>query len=317
VSNTLSKYCLAFKKLRVDRSHGIAPHKPILLISIIQSYHAGQITECKVYLTPELVAHFKTAWNSLVETNHDCRISYPFFYMKSEGFWKLKPKSGFSNLNTMGSLVKSFANLNAAVAYAEIENDLFKLLGDNVSRQILLQVLLEEYFPNTKDAFSEQNYTSVFEGLEDSFLNDPSELYKEQIRFLLDQKEDEEVFLRGSIFKREIPKMYNNTCCISGLKIDTMHNISMIDACHIIPFSESYDDTVTNGIALCPNLHRAFDRGLISITPDYMVSLSDSFIEEGNYSLKQFEGKPMSLPSNQKHWPNRENLEWHVVNIFK
>ncbi|WP_339608192.1 HNH endonuclease [uncultured Roseivirga sp.] len=237
--------------------------------------------------------------------------------MKSEGFWKLKPKSGFSNLNTMGSLVKSFANLNAAVAYAEIENDLFKLLCDNVSRQILLQVLLEEYFPNTKDAFSEQNYTSVFEGLEDSFLNDPSELYKEQIRFLLDQKEDEEVFLRGSIFKREIPKMYNNKCCISGLKIDTMHNISMIDACHIIPFSESYDDTVTNGIALCPNLHRAFDRGLISITPDYMVSLSDSFIEEGNYSLKQFEGKLISLPSNQKHWPNQENLEWHVVNIFK
>lgn len=30
-------------------------------------------------------------------------------------------------------------------------------------------------------------------------------------------------------------------------------NVSMVDACHIVPFSEGYDDTLTNGIALCPN----------------------------------------------------------------
>jgi len=73
----------------------------------------------------------------------------------------------------------------------------------------------------------------------------------------------EEVFIRSGIFKREIPKLYNNTCAISQLRIDATANISMVDACHIVPFSEAYDDTLTNGIALCPNLHRAFDRGLI------------------------------------------------------
>lgn len=315
--NSIIKYCLRFKKLRVDRSHGLAPHKPILLISIIQSYRIGQIQGNKIYLTPELVALFKSNWNSLVSTNHDCRISYPFFYMKSEGFWTLKPKAGFSNLNTMGSLVKSFANLDAAVEYAEISNDLFELLIDEPSSQVLLNVLLEEYFPNTHGAISEQNYYALVKGLEDHFLNDSSEFYKQQTKLLLDQKEDEEVFLRGSVFKREIPKIYNNTCCISGLKVDTMHNISMIDACHIIPFSESYDDTVTNGIALCPNLHRAFDRGLLSVTPDYRVKISDSFIEEGNYSLKQFANKKISLPINGKYWPNRESLEWHVNNVFR
>lgn len=317
MSNSIIKYCLAFKKLRVDRSHGLAPHKPILLISIIQSYRIGQIQGNKIYLTPELVALFKSNWNSLVHTNHNCRISYPFFYMKSEGFWTLKPKAGLSNLNKMGSLVKSFANLNAAVEYAEINNDLFELLVDEASSQVLLSVLLEEYFPNTHGAISEQNYYALVKGLEDHFLNDSSEFYKQQTKLLLDQKEDEEVFLRGSVFKREIPKMYNNTCCISGLKVDTMHNISMIDACHIIPFSESYDDTVTNGIALFPNLHRAFDRGLLSVTPDYRVKISDSFIEEGNYSLKQFANKKISLPINEKYWPNRESLEWHVNNVFR
>lgn len=280
----LSKYCNAFKKLRVDRSHGIAPHKAILLMSVIDLIDNDLTTINRVYLTPELVALFRRNWNRFVHTKHDCRISYPFFYMKSEGFWTLKPKAGFSKLNTMGSLVKSFANLNAAVEYAEISNDLFELLMDNASRQILSNVLLSEYFPNTQGAISQPNYNLLFEDFEDHFLNDSSELYKQRTKLLMAQKEDEEVFLRGSVFKREIPKMYHNTCCISGLKVNSMHNISMIDACHIIPFSESYDDTVTNGIALCPNLHRAFDRGLLSITPNYKVKISDSFMEEGNYS---------------------------------
>lgn len=234
MNSALNKYLRAFKKLRVDRSHGIAPHKPILLLSIIQAYQTKQITGTKIYLTPELVALFKINWNKLVQSNHDCRISYPFFYMKSEGFWVLKPKAGFSNLNTMGSLVKSFANLNAAVEYTEIEKPLFELLNDASSRKALLQVLLDEYFPNTKGYFSEQDPVSLFNDLEYSFLNDPSEYYRDRTKELLTQKNDEEVFLRGSVFKREIPKIYNDTCCISGLRANSMHNISMIDACHII-----------------------------------------------------------------------------------
>lgn len=314
--DSFEKYIKAFRKLRIDRSHGIAPHKPILLLSIIQAFQTKQITGPKIYLTPELVALFKANWNKLVQSNHDCRISYPFFYMKSEGFWTLKPKAGFSDLNTMGSLVKSFANLNAAVEYAEIEKTLFELLNNESSRKTLMQVLLDEYFPNTKDYSSEQDPVSLFNDLEYSFLNDPSEYYRDRTKELLTQKNDEEIFLRGSVFKREIPKIYNYTCSISGLRINSMHNISMIDACHIIPFSESYDDTVTNGIALCPNLHRAFDRGLLTISPDFRVRVSKGFIEEGKLTLKQFEGQLISLPTNKKYWPSREGLEWHGVNVF-
>ena len=91
----------------------------------------------------------------------------------------------------------------------------------------------------------------------------------------------------------------------------------MIDACHIVPFSESYDDTVSNGIALCPNLHRAFDRGLISINSDFTVCVSDNFIEEGAYPVRDLEGNKIDLPPNAKHWPGKENLEWHKELIFR
>ncbi|MFN5209410.1 MAG: HNH endonuclease, partial [Bacteroidota bacterium] len=94
--------------------------------------------------------------------------------------------------------------------------------------------------------------------------------------------------------------------------------VSMIDACHIVPFSVSHDDTVSNGIALCPNLHRAFDRGLISIDNDYTVKISSLFREEENpYSIRHLEKKKILLPLNKKYYPSVNNLEWHRSNVFK
>ena len=62
-----------------------------------------------------------------------------------------------------------------------------------------------------------------------------------------------------------MPQVYNHTCCISGMRLVSNHGFSMIDACHIVPFSLSKDDRINNGLALCPNLYRAFDRGLILV----------------------------------------------------
>ena len=91
----------------------------------------------------------------------------------------------------------------------------------------------------------------------------------------------------------------------------------MIDACHIIPFSESYDDTISNGLALCPNLHRAFDRGLISIDDQYQVLVSSKFIEaESSFSLKQFSGKAIAAPAEMQFLPSLKNVQWHRKNKF-
>jgi putative restriction endonuclease len=98
----LKKYLLLFKKIRIDRSHGIAPHKPLLLLSVLQLYHSKLILDRRVFITPELVALFKANWIALVRTNHDCRISYPFYYLKSDRFWQLVPKAGFENIDQMG-----------------------------------------------------------------------------------------------------------------------------------------------------------------------------------------------------------------------
>lgn len=312
----IEKYITKLKKIRVDRTHGIAPHKPVLLISVFQLFASKAIRENKVYLTPELVALFRDNWSKLVTTQHDCRISYPFYYLRSDKFWYLKPKNILLDVNSIGGFVKSFSKLSEAIDYGSFEEDLFELLQQEVNCNILIAVLLDYYFPETKNNFN--NGTNELYNIEQKMLNEEAVEYIAEAKKLVREQREEEIFLRSSIFKREVPKMYNYTCCISGMRITATENISMIDACHIIPFCESYNDSITNGIALCPNLHRAFDRGLISIDEDYKVIVSSKFVEaETNYSLKKFEGKQIKLPNKINYYPLRENFEWHRINILK
>ncbi len=72
MNEALNKYVKKFRKLRVDRSHGVAPHKPILLLSIIQAYELSILIDEHIYISTELVALFKNNWSAFVSTNHDC-----------------------------------------------------------------------------------------------------------------------------------------------------------------------------------------------------------------------------------------------------
>ena len=102
-------------------------------------------------------------------------------------------------------------------------------------------------------------------------------------------------------------------------RLESTFGYNFIDACHIVPFSVSQNDKVNNGIALCPNLHRAFDRGLITIDNSYRLVVSDHIaeVEDHPYSLKNLAGRKIRLPFSSRHYPALENLDWHRKEIFK
>lgn len=309
----LSYYIHCFTHLKRDAKNGGAPHKPILLLSIIRLFEKGIYTNNQIHILPELVASFKSNWTQLVTTNHFPIFAMPFYHMNSEKFWQLIPNVGCEKWIESKSSMRSLQNLTTAVNFALIDNELVELLLQPESRDVLKISILDRYFLETKSNYGNNGNDDLPNV---SILNEPSEEYKRKIIELKNQVDEnsfqEEVFIRGGIFKREIPKIYNNTCAITGFRIDSITNISMVDACHIVPFSEGYDDTLTNGIALCPNLHRAFDRGLISISDNYEVILNKTFIENKSvYNLSQFEGKQISLPNNLEHYPALDNLSQH------
>lgn len=179
------------------------------------------------------------------------------------------------------------------------------MLSQKENRNILLTTLLEIYFPKRKAHFLniKRSGENWYNSVEDNILNETPEQYAPPF--------DEDVqFVRSAAFQQVVPRVYNYTCCISGMKVIPLANHSMIDACHIIPFRESGDNSINNGIALCPNLHRAFDRNLIGIDVNYRVVVSNNFDELENhpYGLRLFHGKEIKLPDLKKYWPDRERL---------
>lgn len=317
------KYSTHFKKLRCTyvKGMGMAPHKPILLLSIIQLIAKGVISSNRIFITADLILAFKQNWNLLVETNHIPNFALPFFHLKSEPFWYLVAKPGKEIETTSSKSIKSFKNLKESIAFAEIDRDLFFALQEIPNQLWFEHLLLESYFPNSKNVYlrPERNYEE--EKIENEILNEPKEEYQQQIQRLKEtlQEDDfeEEIFVRGGLFKKTIPKIYDYTCCITGMRIQSSHNVQMIDACHIYPFSVSRDDTVTNGIALSPTLHRAFDRGLITINSNFIVRVSPTIQENGsNFTLSQFEGKQIILPEKEKWFPSLEALSWHNKEVF-
>jgi len=320
----IEKYIQQFGKLNrsYNKGLGFAPHKPVLLLSIFELIKNGEITTPRIFIIPDLLIAFKDNWKKLVVTGHKENFSLPFFHLRSEPFWHLKSKNQFQDFITSSKSIKSFKSLTENILYAEIDHSLFQLLQRPTENAFFTNLILDTYFPETKVLYGDL-IPSLFSEIENQILNESPQEYIKQINELqkkLDETDfEEELFVRGGVFKKKIPEIYNYTCCISELKIETTNDrtIQMIDACHIVPFSVSKDDTIQNGISLCPNLHRAFDRGLISINKDFIVRISPIVRENDSiFSIRQFEGKRIKLPQSEKWYPSFEALNWHNRETF-
>ena len=90
------------------------------------------------------------------------------------------------------------------------------------------------------------------------------------------------------------------------------------DAAHIRPFSEAPENYVQNGMLLRSDVHRLFDAGCVTVTPDYNFEVSKhihtDFDDGENYYRLQ--GKGLWVPARSDHRPERECLEWHNENRF-
>ncbi|HAS39662.1 MAG TPA: HNH endonuclease [Microscillaceae bacterium] len=329
---TLDQYLQRFKKLHVDHSRkntlgSVAPHKPVLLLSIIQLIEDGVIESPQIYLTPELLATFKEYWEQLANPKFHSEIAVPFFYLKSDGFWTLVPHLGQAQALSVSKGLKSFNQLTQKVAYAELDKELFRLWQNSQHRAYFRQVLLDTYLDYNKNRFSTKvDYNQYIQTLETTYLEEDFETYQTRLieENRIGQRDHrkrekflEKEFIRSQLFPKTILKLYNHTCCISGLQVitdtSTTQTITMVDACHIEPFAQNRNNSIQNGIALTPTLHRAFDRGLIAIDDRYRVIVADNFQENtaSRYNLSGFQGQGILLPPHEQFYPKIEVLKAH------
>lgn len=77
-------------------------------------------------------------------------------------------------------------------------------------------------------------------------------------------------------FHETVFSAYNNQCCITGINIT-----SLLEACHISGWKEDVKNRTNpkNGLCMTCTFHRAYDKYLMTITPDYNIVVSDQMVE--------------------------------------
>ncbi|RYG10365.1 MAG: HNH endonuclease, partial [Chitinophagaceae bacterium] len=123
----LSTYVRKLSQLKRASVKGAkAPHKPILLLSIIEGITKGEINCNEIKISADLVATFKDYWSQLVKDNRFSEnFSLPFFHLQSEGFWHLRTLPGREVLLTTSHSIKSFSHLKEVIAFAYLDETLF------------------------------------------------------------------------------------------------------------------------------------------------------------------------------------------------
>ncbi|HEX2866934.1 MAG TPA: HNH endonuclease [Ignavibacteriales bacterium] len=119
-----------------------------------------------------------------------------------------------------------------------------------------------------------------------------------------------------SFFRQLILASYNNTCCITGIQ-----QPNLLVAGHIRPWrlDEKNRMNPQNGIAINALHDKAFECGLITITPDYKIKVSSVLQEqEMNPSISEFflkyHDKEIKLP--WRFLPDQDFLKYHNKERF-
>ncbi|MGK6353423.1 HNH endonuclease [Parapedobacter sp. DT-150] len=318
MNTALSTYLHTLTHLkRGGTRYGIAPHKPVLVLTLIELVDKRIVMDNRFEANADLVGRFLENWQLLVSTPHQADFTQPFYYLQSdkangEPFWHLQPKPDCQ----INAHIKSVNTLAEVLDYGELRTDFFVLLQDPVSRTRLQTAILDTYFPERKTYFlaAKRSGEGYLHDVEAYILQEPEAKYK-----TVTVDTEEEVFVRNGLFKRHIIQLYQSTCAFTGMRLVSLHGHSFVDACHIVPFSVSHDDRIGNGIALCPNMHRAFDRGLLSINEDYQIIVSLHFTEndDHDYSLRKLHGRKIQGPHATQYLPQLDKLSWHRQHIFK
>ncbi|HET8887111.1 MAG TPA: HNH endonuclease [Salinimicrobium sp.] len=119
-----------------------------------------------------------------------------------------------------------------------------------------------------------------------------------------------------SFFRSTILSSYNLKCCITGLSIP-----DLLVASHIKPWAKDKENRTNPHNGLCLNsIHdKAFDKGFITVTPDFKIKVSKYFedlSEEkavNNFFLK-YDSQNIIKP--ERFLPSKEFLDYHYHEIF-
>ncbi|RZB37100.1 MAG: putative restriction endonuclease [Desulfobacteraceae bacterium Eth-SRB2] len=321
---SLAQYLKSFLRLRTckDRKKWLAlttyqaPHKPFLLLSIMDLIAQGLIIKNFIEPSFELIETFNGYWKSIMPLGSKTSMPYPFPRLKTDGFWHLIPNPTFENQININ--FSSMAKLREVCAGARMDEELFQLMCNPETREQLRAALIETYFaPEIRTKVLEQGHLNYAVYRYSKKLLKVDE-WKKDFGKVTDES-DWQKKIRDSGFRKTIVSLYRHRCALCGIRMLTPEGHTIVDAAHIKPWKDSFDDRPTNGMALCKLCHWSFDKGLVSVSKEYQVLVSKRVMVEQNFPghILTLTDRPIFTPEKEIFWPEQDNLHWHRKNTFR
>ena len=122
--------------------------------------------------------------------------------------------------------------------------------------------------------------------------------------------------IHQAFFREAVLSSYEESCCITGLKIS-----ECLVASHIVPWSvaEEFRTDPRNGLCLSATFDRLFDRGLITLSDSLDVVVASDLRQSNDKRTQEmispYHGAAMIRP--RRFLPLPDHLEWHRTHVFR
>jgi putative restriction endonuclease len=123
--------------------------------------------------------------------------------------------------------------------------------------------------------------------------------------------------IRDRIFRTRVLKAYDRRCAFTGFQFINGGGRAEVEAAHIKSVQDKGPDVVQNGLALSGTVHWMFDRGLLAVSDDERILLSNHINDvDGVRKILNASGR-VRFPENAHEKPDPQFLQWHRNHCFK
>lgn len=274
---------------------GVAPHKPLLLLALLDLVESGEVVSRSLTRSPGLVVRFRN-YGAIVADRWPNRLDprLPFYHLSNQGFWE--PMTA--------EMVRARSPESTVVC--DLHPEFYALLADPGFRVKARMVLISKYFEPAERV-------ALFESM--GLQGGPEDRAAVRAeRVLGEAMEAAKRKGRSARFAVRVVAEYRYTCALTGYQCTTTDGATVVDAAHIEAWSQTQNDELGNGLALSKNAHWMFDEGLWSVDDQLRVVVaSDRFNERGPTSLclHAFAGRHLQFDPAAKLRPDLQYLRQH------
>jgi putative restriction endonuclease len=322
----LDSYLERFAKLHSDSSRSRwpattryrAPHKPVLLLAVMDLIAEGTVSANLIEVTPDLGKLFTLYWSRVMPPDQRGNLALPFFHLKSDCFWHLMPQPSKKAIVEGSDQIKSVHRLRELIVGARLDGELYQLLQNDGSREQLRALLIETYFsPELHPGLMEQGIINIEAYRYSQNLLEHAR--KEKDSEVLSVGQPMRLASRDQGFRRAVVMAYAHRCAVCGVRMLTADGHTVVDAAHIKPWSVRFNDNPRNGMALCKLCHWTFDEGMISVSAKYVVLPSPQLSSNHNIPghVVTLANRKIIGPEEKSLWPDLYALSWHRHNVFR